>query len=114
MSCGTCSEQRTPLADLHDQACALAASIGMGQGVEDQLSTTDVPPLSSTQYRQLFGSFQSFIGRLVQNSAALEEGPDLQRTMSLQVGHADDHGLVQGRLDAVAGRMGKFRAQLSG
>eukprot|EP01052_Picozoa_sp_SAG31_P041679 SAG31_NODE_6385_length_2036_cov_1.672173_1_plen_362_part_01 len=84
-SCGSCTAPSNDspgvlLADLHDQACALAVGIGMGQGLEEQLGSNNVPPLRFRQYREMFASFESFIRSQLESLEALgEDSEDLQR-----------------------------------
>eukprot|EP01043_Picozoa_sp_COSAG02_P005432 COSAG02_NODE_147_length_33939_cov_6.689539_7_plen_1476_part_00 len=125
VACGSCTLQRTlspaaALSDMHDQACALSESIGKSGGSVDRLlSTTDVPPLSFSTYRDTFASVQSYGDTLKQSLNILSVSSDFQATFSRadslsEADSIDEQGLWQDKIDADADRMEVYRTQIQG
>eukprot|EP01043_Picozoa_sp_COSAG02_P003653 COSAG02_NODE_90_length_37755_cov_29.833364_38_plen_1386_part_00 len=124
VACGSCAPQDVSspaavLGDLHDQACAMAESIGKGRSIDTLLSTTDVPPLTFTSYHDTFRSVQSYGNTLLQsldNERALEQlQTTLSQTVDLSaVDAVDEQNLWQNKVDAEQDRMDVYRTQILG
>eukprot|EP01045_Picozoa_sp_COSAG04_P012208 COSAG04_NODE_814_length_10091_cov_7.591873_9_plen_1027_part_00 len=123
-ACGSCTPQSSAspagmLADLHAQACAMAESIGKGHSTDMLLSTTDVPPLSFTNYHQTFTTVQSYIDSLQRSYDTLGIRSDFHASLAQEVAlgsadAADEAGIFQAKVDAADSRMQVYRTQIQG
>ena len=95
------------LAELHAQACAMAESIGKGHSTDMLLSTTDVPPLSFTNYHQTFTTVQSYIDSLQRSYDTLDIRSDFHSSLAREVARGSADAADEADVGATAWRGGE-------
>ena len=97
----------------------MAESIGKGHSTDVLLSTTDVPPLSFTNYHNTFTTVQSYIDSLQRSYDTLDIRSDFHSSLAREVARgsadaADEAGIFQEKADAASARMEVYRTQIQG